>query len=147
MKKVLALFLLSALIGCASVHTPSYVPEIKPFSQRFYADHQRVASAVRQTFAELGWDIKEEISPDVFEVDPKRQQKENSLIISEVIPTHLIIGTRYTRVNVYVRSTKEESDVELRYMVINSYGFFKPKTYGSESLAKRFFELVQKSLD
>ena len=147
-KYILSVLLLSFFVaGCGSINIPTYIAEKKPFKQRFYANHSQASSAVRQAFTELGWSIEEEVSPEVFEVDIKQRQSENLMIISKDIISRMFVKIKQARANVYIRSNNDISEVEIRYMAIYSFRFFKPKSYGNKKLANKFFKLVQNSLD
>ena len=82
MKKIMLLFLLFTVIGCASTQIPTYVKEQKPFVRRFYADHQRAKAATLQALVDLGWKVDKELEPQTYEVDPERlEQLENILLV------------------------------------------------------------------
>ncbi|MFP4472242.1 MAG: hypothetical protein ACLFPX_00020 [Candidatus Omnitrophota bacterium] len=133
--------------GCTSTRLPNYVQAEKPFTKRVYADYESAVTAVKMTLDDLGWEIAEEAAPEVFEVETDVQDTEQILLITELRATRMFFATRYARINVYVRSSGEISEVELRYMVVNSMAFWKPRSYGSQSLADRFFELLGKNLE
>jgi hypothetical protein len=137
---------LCGLIGCTSTQIPVYLKDRKPSAQRFYADHQRVVAASKQALTDLGWMIENEMEPQVFEVDPERQVKESILLVTEIRETRFFLGTRYARMNIFVNSSGEVSEVEMRYVVISDVAFLKSKAYGNRKIASRFFELVKKNL-
>jgi len=147
MKKIILIALLFCLTGCASTHIPLYIQDRKPFTRRFYTSHQQALAAVKETLADLRWAVAEEAEPQIFEVNTEKQSAhEKVLLISEIKVTRMFVVARYARMNIYIHSTGDVSEVEMRYMVVNGMPLFRPRSYGSESLAKRFFNLVDTHL-
>ncbi len=145
MKKIILLLLmLFVFAGCSSVQIPAYIQEKKPFNQRFYAGYPRVVAACQQALLDLGWVVEKEVAPQVFEVvSADSPEGENILLVTETRETRMILGTRYARMNIYVRSKGDISDVEVRYMVITDLFLYKPKVFGDEAFAQRFFSRMQ----
>lgn len=147
MKKILFLFLLGSIIGCSTVQIPSYVKDEKSFEERFYANHDRVKSAVSQALTDMGWVVDRELDPNIFEMNPGYEDyEEGVLLITKVRRTWMLVTSRYIRMNVYIFSNNDVSQVEMRYLAINDMFFFKPRSYGSENMAERLFSLVKKYL-
>ncbi len=141
---VLLLMFVGFFAGCTTIQVPGYLQNKRASTKQFYADFARTSQAVRLAFSDLGWEIEEEASPEVYEISSQRGVKEELLMITKIRQTSFFVGTRYARINVYVRSNGEVSEVEMRYMVTSTFLIWKPSTYGNENLAKRFFELVDR---
>ena len=45
-------------------------------------------------------------------------------MITDLRDTRFFVGTRYSRMNVYIRSQQKESEVELRYLGVTSWPFW-----------------------
>ena len=132
--------------GCTVVQVPMYLPDDKVFTQRVYVDFETALNAVRMAVADFQWDVSSEVPPEMYEVDSESQTEKEILLITDIKNTHLFVGSRYARMNIYIRSTGAVSEIEFRYMVVNSMVVWKPRTYGSQNLADRFFARVESHL-
>lgn len=147
MKKIVSIVVLLSVMGCTSLQIPVYIPEEKPFTQRFYAGYPRVVSAVRQALTDQGWSIDRELEPRVFELAvPGAQEGDSVLLVSGIRESRMFFATRYARLNVYIFSKEDVSDVELRYLGVNSVVFFKSKNFGDKDFAKRLFKRMEELL-
>jgi hypothetical protein len=147
-KKIIFLFVLCVTMGCVSTRVPSYLTDKKPFERRFYAGHTEALAGVKQAMTNSGWVLEQVMEPQVYELDPQKADiEEQLLLMTEVRERRRILFSRYERMNIFIRSRGNVTDVEMRYLVINDMTLFKSKTYGNEKLAKRFFDLVQKELE
>lgn len=146
-KKVIFLLVLCVTMGCVSTQVPSYLTDKKPFERRVYAGYTEAVAAVKQAMMDSGWVLEQETEPQVYEIDPQKADiEEQLLLMTKVREKHRIIFSRYERMNIFIRSRANVTDLEMRYFAINDMTIFKSKTYGNEKLAKRFFDLVQKAL-
>ncbi|HSA30785.1 MAG TPA: hypothetical protein P5160_03190 [Candidatus Omnitrophota bacterium] len=142
---LLSLLLTVFCVGCASIQIPGYLQDKKPSVRQFYGGFERTSQAVRRALAELGWEVEDEVLPEVYEVSPRQGVQQEVLMISVIRQTSFFIGTRYARMNVYIRSNGEVSEVELRYMKVSTLFFSKKRSYGDENFSRRFFELIERN--
>ncbi|MEW5895239.1 MAG: hypothetical protein AB1650_05740 [Candidatus Omnitrophota bacterium] len=149
MKGKLLLFavLIIFIYGCSTVSIPVYLSDKKPCTERFYSGHANVLDAAKQTLVDLGWVIEKEVEPQVYEIDMVfPEEGEAVLLVTGVRKTRLLLGTRYGRMNVYVRTYQDITEMEVRHFVIADWGIFKRKSFGDKRLASCFFEHVRNYL-
>lgn len=126
--------------GCATTSMPSYLQPKKPYIKRYYANHDKALASVKTTLQELGWSIEETADPGVYEHTRLNELDEHEvLLVTEVRPTPMFVGTRYARMNVYLRSKKDTSEVEVRYLTTTSTALNNFSTYNNDAAVKRFF--------
>lgn len=141
---VLAVVLLA---GCATTNMPSYLQPKKPYLTRYYANYEKSLGAVKQTLTELGWTLEETTDPGVYEHTRFNDLDESQVLLVTVVrPTPMLIGTRYARMNIYLRSKKDLSEVEVRYLTTTSTALNNFSTYNNDSAVKRFFERLSEVL-
>ena len=147
MKKYL-LVLLFICWGCSSANIPAYLQSKNPYEQRFFAGHDKTLAAIIQTVEDLGWVIEEKTDPIVYEQREFNDLHENDvLIITATRQTPLFLGTRYARLNVYLRSKKNISEVEIRYLTVTSVVFKNFKDYRNDSEVRRIFDYIDEVLN
>lgn len=147
MKKLLMVIFLVTIVGCSTAVIPNYLPENKPYTQRFQAGYDRTLGAVEETLADLGWQIEQTLDPLVYEQDRERTpDQKDVLIITGVRQTPLFIGTRYAKMNVYIRSGQDVSEVEVRYITVTSLLLRNFTSYSNNSAARRVLEHIKKLL-
>ncbi len=140
-KRIFILFFLSLyLTGCASVYLPVYLQDKNPYTRRFYAGYDEAFQAVDQALKDLGWEQEKAIDPLVYErqrgTDLDEQQ---TLILTKTRQTPLFVGTRYARMNIYLRAKKGISEIEIRYLTTSDFFFRWIKSYRNESAVNRIF--------
>lgn len=141
MKQVSLIFALLLLTGCATTDIPSYLQPKKPYLKRYYANYEKSLSSVKTILAELGWTLEESTDPGVYEHTRFNDLDENQLLlVTAVRPTPMLVGTRYARMNIYLRSKKDVTEVEVRYLTTTSTALNNFSTYNNDSAVKRFFE-------
>lgn len=141
MKKTILIFALLLLTGCATTDIPSYLQPKKPYLKRYYANYEKSLSSVKTILAELGWTLEESTDPGVYEHTRFNDLDENQLLlVTAVRPTPMLVGTRYARMNIYLRSKKDVTEVEVRYLTTTSTALNNFSTYNNDSAVKRFFE-------
>ena len=148
MKRFLFVLILPVIFfsGCATARIPAYLVDQKPFTERFFTDHQRTLHAVQQALNELGWNIEQEMEPGIFEIQPGYSGWKKTLLITNV----RIVGRTlvcHERMNIYVRSHEDISEVEIRIFKVKNWGIFKTKSFGNKKIAGNFFQLIQKNLE
>ena len=149
LKSFLFFLLVGAVLsGCSTVSLPKYVPDEHPYKQLYYASFDETLDAVTQVLDKFHWTVTEKTYPSLFErnrdvaADGSRQQ---ALIFTEVRTTMFGLGTRYSRVNVYLRSVAaNETEVEVRYVTVTSIPF---KTFYDYKKNKTVNAMLKKLAD
>ena len=145
MKKFI-LFLAIFLVGCTSVNIPNYIPDKYPYKKTIYGDYGKVLKATEQALDEFGWAITSRADPSVFERSASDDQHltKQTLIFTKVRETSLVVGSRYARLNAYVRSTDDKScEVEIRYVTISSTSVKNFYNYRKDHLIERMFKRIE----
>ena len=151
MKKIIiySLFLIS-LTGCSTTHIPGYIVDKYPYKRIFTADFDQVLKAATQTFQDMGWAIAKTTHPSEYERDNGLEEtpSQQILLFTEIRQTSLFIGTRYTRLNVYLRETQDKTtEVEIRYLTVNAFFFKTFYHYKNNKAVDRIFKHIQELLD
>jgi len=146
-KLYLSLFLLLC-VGCASAQIPTYLQDKNPYTKRFYANYDEALSAILESLEDLGWEIDARVDPAVYE------QKEASLydgqrllVMTKIRQTPMFLGTRYARINIILRSKKDISEVEIRYVTVNSLPIRNITAYRNDSAVERIFNHISELLN
>lgn len=147
MKKLSLIIALMFLSGCATTNMPSYLQPKKPYIKRYYSNYEKTLSSVKSILTELGWGLEETTDPGVYEHTRFNDLDENKLLlVTAVRPTPMLVGTRYARMNIYLRSKKEVSEVEVRYLTTTSTALNNFSTYNNDGAVKRFFARLDEVL-
>lgn len=147
MKNFILLISLVVLGGCATTDIPSYLQPKKPYIKRYYSSYDKTLPAVKNLLSELGWSVEESTDPGVYEHTRFNDLDENQLLlVTAVRPTPMLVGTRYARMNIYLRSKKDVSEVEVRYLTTTSTALNNFSTYNNDSAVKRFFNRLDEIL-
>ena len=145
MKKT-AILVLFFLMGCASTNIPSYIQDKYPYKRTFYADFDKVYKATAQTLLKYGWTVTGTSDPSVFERSSSTDDSQNKqiLIFTDIRQTSLFFGTRYARINAYIRTQSDHStEVEIRYLTISSMSFKNFYNYRKDKLIERMFKHIE----
>lgn len=135
--------------GCASVHIPDYIPDEHPYRRIFYADFSTTLTTTAQSLESLGWPIAKTAEPAVFERSRLTEggERKQTLLFTEIRQTPLFLGTRYARINAYLRAvTDHTTEVELRYLTITSVPFKSFYNYRKDHFIKRVFQEIERRL-
>lgn len=147
MKKFSLILACLFLVGCATTNMPSYLQPKKPYIKRYYSNYEKTLSSVKSILTELGWGLEESTDPGVYEHTRFNDLDENKLLlVTAVRPTPMLVGTRYARMNIYLRSKKEVSEVEVRYLTTTSTALNNFSTYNNDGAVKRFFSRLDEAL-
>ncbi len=148
-KKFFITLVLFTFGGCASITVPDYIQDKNPYKQKFYASFDSVLAVSMEVLEESGWQISKESDPAVFErsesgVDSNKQ----ILLFSKVRQTALFLGTRYARLNVYLRTGagKNVTEIEIRYITINSTPVKAFRNYKHDHAISRLFSKIESKL-
>lgn len=133
------------IIGCSSISIPNYIPDQNPYKQIFFGAFDEVLNATNETLDDLGWVIQSQAEPATFErsalADPNMQQ---ILIFTEVRQTALIVGSRYSRMNIFLREQEDNQvEVEIRYVTVSSTAVKTFRDYRQDQVAKNVFSKIQ----
>ncbi len=138
---------LVTFMGCATAAMPFYLPGKKPYVKRFYANYDTALAAVNQTLSDLGWKVEKSMDPAIYEQMRTSDLNEKQvLLITEVRQISFVVGTRYARMNIYLRSKGGISEVEIRYLTMSSLTFKSIKDYNNDSEVKRVFGRLEEIL-
>lgn len=149
--KYWVLGLLFCLVGCSSVNIPNYIPDKHPYKKTFYGEYSEVLKAAEQTLKEYGWEITGRADPNVFERTASGDKiGEQTLLFTRIRETSLVVGSRYARLNAYIRSGDDHScEVEIRYVTVSSTTVKNFYNYRKDNLIEKMFnrieELISKS--
>ncbi len=134
-----------ALVGCVSVTIPHYIRDQHPYRKTFDASFDEVLAATVQTIGEMDWKIVQETDPAIFErnKDINQPRVRQILIFTDSRPMAFVLGTRYTRMNIYLQSTTDNTtDVELRYLRVTSVSLKNFQNYRNDGFAQRIFSRI-----
>jgi|GEM_PF-5124096 len=144
LRKVIAGGLLVFMTGCAPLSLPRYIPSRNVETQRFYAGYERVLPAARQAMQEMGWQMAQEADPNIFEIGNADNQADQAiLIISEPRPERALWGSRQARLNIYIYSQGEVSDMEIRRLEVCRGWILRTRRFGAPDEIQAFFKRVR----
>lgn len=147
MRNFFWILILMTFVGCSSVRIPTYLQDQSPYTRRFHADFEKASSGVTQALKELGWGIEEITDPLVYEQDRIHDlDEQRTMIITKTRQMPLFIGTRYARMNIFIRSKKNISEIEIRYLTITSFALKSFKNYRNKKEAERIFHQISNFL-
>ena len=143
-------FLLLVLLffGCTTTTIPVYLPSKKPYVKRFYVNYDAALSAIEQTLKDLGWQVEKKLDPAVYEqLRASDLDEKQILVITKIRQISFVIGTRYARMNIYLRSKKSISEIEIRYLTLSSLTLKSLKDYSNDSEVKRIWGKLEEILN
>lgn len=146
LKKSSLIILILALVGCASVVIPNYIQDVNPYKKKFYGKFDEVLGATTKTLEDFGWIISNTADPAVFERNRKLEDSadQQTLILTEMRQTAFFVGSRYGRINVYLRTSSDNAvEIELRYVTVTSFPFKNFKNYKNDGVADRIFKHIE----
>lgn len=144
LRKVIAGGLSIFMTGCAPLSLPRYIPSRNVETQRFYAGYERVLPAVRQAMQEMGWQVAQEADPNVFEIGNADHQADQAILfISEPRPGQALWGSRQARLNIYIYSQGEVSDMEIRRLEVRRGWILRARRFGAPDEIQDFFARVR----
>ena len=149
MKKYILMVLILTFTGCATISVPKYVKDANPYKKIFYRDFNKVQKAVVEVIEAEGFKVIETADPLVYESGKGYSgfKGEQTLIITDTRQTAFILGTRYARINLLIRTIDVTStEVEIRYMTITQIPFKSFYSYNKKVFAEKVFRLISKKL-
>ena len=149
MKKFWIFFLLIWCVGCMTVKIPKYLKDEFPYKHKFYASFDDTLDATIQALNDSGWKVADTSHPAVFEQGIARSDVENKqiLLFTDVRQTPLLLSSRYMSLNVYIFSSDETTDVEVRYMAVTPVLFRSAETYKNDPVVNKVFDRIETILE
>ena len=145
--KKLFIIVSAFLMGCASTQIPNYLPDKKPYTKRFYTNFSKVLEATQKALHEMGWQIEDTTDPAEFEQNRNYiADSQQTLMMTKIRQTPLFIGTRYAKMNIYLRSIDNLTEVEIRFLTVTSLPFKNIKNYHNDGAAQRVFNCIDELL-
>jgi len=148
-KKFVIFLLLFALVGCTSIIIPNYIQDKNPYKKIFYASYDDSLKATLQTMEDLGWIVIETADPSVYERyrETVQEYAQQILIFTDLRQISLFVGSRYAKLNVYLRTAPDDAtEVEIRYLTINSTFLKSFYDYRSDAAVQRIYDHIEKLL-
>ena len=149
MKKAIVLFFLLFCVGCVSATIPHYLQDKSPYKKKFYASYDDTLKAVQTTLKDLGWKISSVSDPVVYEQNSASNNEaipKQILMFTDVRQTAFLLGTHYSKMNIFVRSLTEGTEVEIRYITVTSTPFKTLENYKNDNAVQRIFDHIEKVL-
>lgn len=137
------------LTGCSTVVVPKYIRDEHPYEKVLYSDYEGALAAVREVLTARGWEIAETADPAVYEYHKALASagRRQVLLFTNVRTGAYIFGTRYHRVNVYLREiTTQTTSLEVRYMTVSSIPFRTFYNYRKDKAAGKLISVIEQGL-
>ncbi|MBU1995567.1 MAG: hypothetical protein KKF78_00255 [Candidatus Omnitrophica bacterium] len=149
MKKIILILMVFVLCGCATVNIPNYIKDENPYKQKLYAEFDTTLKATVNTLNDFGWEVEEITKPSVFEITKEaNKESQQVLLFTKVRQTAMFLGSRFTKMNVYVRSGSDNvTEVEIRCFTFNSVVFNKFTSYKKDRAVEKIFKHIQERLN
>ena len=149
MKRIIIILSLFLLSGCASVKVPGYIRDENPYKKKFYANFDDTLKITVRTLRDFGWDVEKTTNPSVFERSQVPDVKEKQvLLFTNIRSTSMFLGSRYARLNVYIRSISNNiSEVEIRCITLNSVVLKSFTSYKKDAAVERMFKHIEEQLN
>lgn len=150
MRRIIGIFLVLTLSGCASINIPNYIQDKHPKQQTFYAAYDQVHGATTKALNDLGWAIEAESDPALFERERESQDssRQQTLIFTNIHQFPFFVGSRYARLNVFLQITADKAtEVEIRYIKVTSLLFKTFNNYKNDRLMDHLFKRIEKNLN
>ncbi len=136
--------------GCSRVVITNYIKDENPYKKVLPANFALVLDAATRALTQSGWVVAETTDPAIFERQRAigDQNIKQLLIMTDIRHTALFVGSRYARVNVFLRMISEENtEVEIRYLTVTSIPFKSFQNYKKDKFVKRLFAKIQETLN
>ena len=144
-KNISYLMMMVLLSGCTTVSIPNYIQDKNPYKRVYYADFEDVLKTTTKALENYGWVVTNKYDPTVFEQTKELSspQAKQLMLTTDVRQTPLVVGTRYARINAYVRTVDEKStEVEMRYVTVNSLPFKSFNSYRNDRAIKHLLDSI-----
>ena len=149
MNKLGLLMALFFCIGCVSVQIPQYLQDKHPYKKEYFADYEKTLDAVKTVLKNSDWIIASTSDPSVFEATSQNKSSDGKkiLLLTENKQTSMLLFSRYTQLNIYIRALKNSTEVEIRYEAITPLPFKQFRSYRNDSFIKKLFSGIQAQLE
>ncbi len=150
MRNVLLILFMTLVTGCVSVKIPKYLQEESSYKKKYYASFDETLAATKKTLQSQGWVITDTADPIAFEQnqDYDPSQGKRVLLFTEPRQTSMILFSRYSALNAYVRTLANDStEVELRYHSETPVFFAHFKTSKNDHFIEKLFERIAQDLE
>jgi len=140
--------LLLSLTGCSTLILPRYIPDKNPTTRNFYADYDAVVAATREAFKKFGWEVAQEADPAVFERAWQLKSKDvkQVLLMSNYRKSNYLIVSKHSALNAYIRSGKDATELDLRYLKVSTFPFKSFYKYRNKKLINRLLKQIEANL-
>ncbi len=149
LRKILFMVCVVTLAGCSTIDIPQYIQDKYPYQKTLYKSFDKTLEATRQALTDLGWTIDKEVQPSIYERNRVVEEGEGqaTLIFTDVRRTPFILGTRYAHLNIYLRGGEKVTEVEIRYLTLNSLAFKTFRHYKNDAATERIFKKIEENLE
>jgi len=148
LKNIWHLLWLLPLCGCANISVPNYVKDVHPYKRLFYVPFEDVRDAAERTLGDFGWTIARESDPALFEMDrTSGHGGPQTLMFTEIRQTSFFIGSKYTRLNAFLRVLPDgATEVEMRYLGVSNIVFRKSYDYRNDKAMRRILDKIEEKV-
>jgi hypothetical protein len=128
---------------------PNYIADTNPYKKVVYGTFESVVAAADGALTDLGWSIESQAEPSTYERERSSAVNlRQTLIFTNVRQTSMFLGTRYARMNVFVREQLDNQvEVEIRYVTVSSVIFKTMYDYTEDRGVKNILEAIEKKLE
>lgn len=142
---------LSGLIfcgGCVSVPTSQYLQDKHPYTKEYYVGYTETLNAVKKVLANNGWKIAKTTDPAVFEATAQNKPSDGKkvLLLTENKQTSLVLFSRYSQLNIYVRALKNSTEVEIRFKATTPILFKQFRSYRNDGFINKLFVQIHEQI-
>ena len=137
------------LCGCVTISIPQYLKDKHPYKKKFFAKFEETFAATKEALTHAGWVITEEADPTTYEQDQAYDEVKGKqvLIFTEEKQAARFLYSRYYKLNAFVRTLGDGTEVEIRYMSMTPVLFFKMERYKNDGLVNSIFAQISKKLE
>ncbi len=125
-----------------------YLQDKNPYTREYYASYDQTLRVVKKVLKNNNWKIAKTTDPSVYEeVQSERHPaSKQTIILTELKETSMFLYSRYTQLNVYVRSLQNATEVEIRYGVITALPLKQLRGYRNDHYANRLLDQIATAL-
>lgn len=148
MKKLILIFFLMSLAGCAGLNVPDYIKADHPVARRVTGSYPKIVDAIKVALFKERWDIRGVDNPSIYERLPSGENQAQDIVFFTKIKTHQkFIYSSHEHLNVFVHVVAEGAEVDVRYEVIESSIFGRFHKLRNDRLANHLLDLIEEELE
>jgi len=117
---------------------PQYLSDKHPYKKEFYVPFDKALEAAKTVLTNMGWKIVGEGNPAVYEQTTTPRAKE-LILFTDIRQTALFLGSRYSKMNIILRSNDTMTEVEIRYLTIMSLPFRNIESFRNDHAVEQIF--------